>query len=312
MRNLALHTLTERISADGHVTPDEALDLRRAVFPDGVVSREEAEALIALEAKVANTDAEWTYAFVEALSDHMLQAAAQPSHLTDADVAWLEARFGQDGARETELAVLLKLMERADSAPERLSQFTRARLTRLLAGAPIGANETELIRRCIYAAAGSGATFVTEEETCWLFALDASHAATANHPSWGDLFVKAIMNHLLARRAPALLERNGQLGRRAWVSSLLTPQPASFLARSFEGGLDGFRAHLGMKSDLDRLEAHYEAANAAAAEDEKLTLAEIAWAVGMTRADGKRTPNEDKLLAEIKKIEGGAVTPPAS
>ncbi len=304
MRNLALHSLTERLSADARITAEEALDLRRAVFPDGVVSREEAEVLIGLEAKVANTDTEWTQAFVEALTDHMLGAGQYPGHVTESDVSWLEARFGHTGARETEIAVLLKLMERAESAPERLSSFTRERLAKLLAGSPIGAPETELIRRCMYAAGGSGATWVTEDEAHWLFALDAESDGRANHPSWGDLFVKGVLNHLLARKTPKLLDTNGQLNRQAWLNGLLTPSPANFLARTFEGGLDGYRKQLFQRSDVDRLEAHYENANAAAAEDEKLTLEEIAWTVGMTRADRKRTANEEKLLAEIKKIQG--------
>lgn len=305
MRNLALHTLTERLSADARITAEEALDLRRAIFPDGVISREEAEVLISLEAKVANTDTEWAQTFVEALTDHMLGAGQYPGHVTDADVSWLEARFGGAGARETEIAVLLKLMERAESTPPRLSAFTRERLSKLLAGAPIGAAETELVRRCLYAAGGDGATWVTEDEARWLFEIDAESDGRANHPSWGDLFVKAVMNHLMARKTPQLFERNGQLQRQAWLNGLLTPSPASFLSRTFEGGLEGYRKRLFQPSDVDRLEAHYESANAAAAEDEKLTLEEIAWAVGMARADRKRTANEEKLLAEIKKIQEG-------
>lgn len=306
MRNLALHTLTERLSADERISAEEALDLRRAVFPDGVVSREEAAVLIGLEAKVANTDPEWAQMFVEALTDHMLGAGQFAGHVTEADVAWLEGQFGMSGARTTELAVLLKLMERAESAPESLSAFTRKRLAKLLAGAPIGAGEVELLRRCIYAAAGSGATWVTEDEVHWLFAIDAESDGRANHPSWGDLFVKAVMNHLMARKAPALLEAQDQVRRRLWASSLLTPKPAAFLARTFEGGLDGFRKRLTQASDADRLEAHYAAVNSAAEQDAKLTLEEIAWAVGMARADRKRTANEELLLAEIKKIEGAA------
>lgn len=306
MRNLALHTLTERLSADARISAEEALDLRRAVFPDGVVSREEAAVLIDLEAKVANTDPEWAHMFVEALTDHMLGTGQFAGHVTEADVSWLEAQFGANGARATELAVLLKLMERAESAPESLSAFTRKRLAKLLAGAPIGAAEVELLRRCIYAAAGSGATWVTEDEVHWLFAIDAESHERANHPSWGDLFVKAVMNHLLARKAPALLDAHDQVRRRLWASSLLSPKPAAFLARTFEGGLDGFRKRLAQPSDVNRLEAHYAASNAAAEQDAKLTLEEIAWAVGMARADRKRTANEELLLAEIKKIEGGA------
>ncbi len=62
----------------------------------------------------------------------------------------------------------------------------------------------------------------------------------------------------------------------------------------------GGRQELGVH---DRSEAYYEAANANAEEDAELSLAEVAWAVGMTREDAKRTANEEALLAEIRKLE---------
>ncbi len=41
-------------------------------------------------------------------------------------------------------------------------------------------------------------------------------------------------------------------------------------------------------------------------EDERLTLAEIAWAVGMSREDGKRTANETALRNKLREIEAEA------
>ena len=54
---------------------------------------------------------------------------------------------------------------------------------------------------------------------------------------------------------------------------------------------------------VDRLEGHYVVANDDAEMDAELTLSEIAWTVGMTKEDGKRTANEEALLAEIRKLE---------
>lgn len=303
MRSSALHALTERLSEDGRISADEALDLRRAIFPDGVVSREEAEILIALESRVANSDPAWAQAFAEAIADHALQSGAYPGHVDETTAGWLEARFGRDGARETEVETLLKALERSESAPERLSEFTRERVADLAASAPIGPRETDLIRRCLYAASGSGAIAITEDEARWLFVIDAESDGRANDPAWRDLFVKAILNHLLGRRAPALLKAEGMLAGRAWLTEERPSSPLSFLSRAFEGGLEGYRRNLGLASDVDRLEAHYEAANAEAEEDARLTLSEIAWAVGMTKQDGKTTENEKALLTEIRTLE---------
>jgi hypothetical protein len=72
MSNHALLTLSDHIAADRKISADEALELRKAIFPDGVVSREEADVMIALEGRVANTDEAFQHAFVEAIVDHAL------------------------------------------------------------------------------------------------------------------------------------------------------------------------------------------------------------------------------------------------
>ena len=84
MRNLALQTLADQVAADSAISAQEALELRRTIFPDGVVSREEAEMLIALAARVANSEPQWSHAFVEAISDHVLASGAYPGHVDQA------------------------------------------------------------------------------------------------------------------------------------------------------------------------------------------------------------------------------------
>jgi len=302
VRNLALQTLADQLAADTVITAEEALEVRKAVFPDGVVSREEAEMLIALAARVANGDPQWSHAFVEALADHVLASGAYPGHVDEATTSWLTTRLGQEGPRETEVEAVLKILERAESAPEYLTTFARSRVTALLAGNPVGAAETEYVRRCLYASAGSGRTSVTEAEARWMFALDAESDGRGNDPAWGDLFVKAILCHLMGRRAPELLEAKDMMARQAWLTAPTKGVGAS-LASIFQGGLKGYKARVHEDSAIDRLEGHYVVANDDAESDAELTLSEIAWTVGMTKEDGKRTANEETLLAEIKKLE---------
>ncbi|MEZ5959297.1 MAG: hypothetical protein R3C30_02565 [Hyphomonadaceae bacterium] len=304
MRNFALQTLADQLAADGELSADDALQMRRAVFPDGVVSREEAEMFIALAARVANSDEAWTQAFVEAISDHVLAAGAYPGHVDEATVSWLMAHFGPAGPRETEVETLLKLQERAESAPESLCEFTRQRVAALLAGRPVGAAETELVRRCLYASSGSGRTSVTETEARWMFALDAESNGRVNDPAWGDLFVKAVLCHLMGRRAPEVLEANAMLARQAWLNAPTLGVRAS-LASIFKGGVSAYKNKVREAGVVERLEGHYEVANFDAESDAELTLSEIAWTVGMTREDGQLTANEQALLAEIRKIEAG-------
>jgi hypothetical protein len=302
VRNLALQTLADQLASDSTITADEALELRKAVFPDGVVSREEAEMLISLAARVANSDPQWSHAFVEAIADHVLAQGAYPGHVDEATVSWLTTRLGKEGPRETEVEAVLKVLERAESAPEYLSTFARQRITALLAGNPVGPAETELVRRCLYASGGTGRTSVTDVEARWMFALDNESDGRANDPAWGDLFVKAVLCHLMGRRAPGLLEANDMMARQAWLNAP-TPGVVASLKSIFQGGLQTYKAKVHQGSVAERLEGHYVVANDDAETDAELTLSEIAWTVGMTKEDGKRTANEGALLVEIRNLE---------
>lgn len=302
MRNLALQSLADQLASDERISADEALELRKAVFPDGVVSREEAEMLISLAARVANSDPEWSHAFVEAMADHVMAAGEYPGHVDEATASWLTSRLGQEGPRETEVEAVLKVLERAESAPEYLATFARTRITVLLAGNPIGAAETELVRRCLYASCGTGRTSVTDVEARWLFVLDAESDGRANDASWGDLFVKGVLCHLMGRRAPELLQANDMMARQAWLNTP-TPGVLASLKGVFQGGLKTYRAKVHQDGLVERWEGHYVVANNDAEADAELTLSEIAWTVGMTQEDGKRTANEEALLAEIRKLE---------
>lgn len=308
MTNHALLTLCEHIAADRFISAEEAFQLRQAIFPDGVVSREEAEVLISLEGRVANSDEAWSQAFVEAVVDYVLQAGEYPGHVDENTASWLMARFGDDGARDTEIEVLLKTLERAESAPASLAAFARKRVASWLAGRPICAQETEFIRRALYVAVGAGAVSVTEDEARWLFAIDAESDGRANDSAWTDLFVKGVLNHLMGRRTPAALEQGDMLRREKWFAAQAEGPHGDSVLTMFEGGLKGFWSRVTTPDDVTRMEARYEAIVAEMREDERLTLAEIAWAVGMTREDGKRTANESALLAKLREIEAEATS----
>ena len=85
--------LIEKLAADGRVTAEEALNVRRAVFPDGAVSRGEAEALFALNERIGGDDPAWDACFVEAVSDHLMLSHDLQGHVTDEGAAWLDARI---------------------------------------------------------------------------------------------------------------------------------------------------------------------------------------------------------------------------
>lgn len=289
-------------AADGRLDADEALAMRRAVFPDGLVTRAEAEALLRLDRSVDERDPAWREAFVEALVDHLLGPVGAPHHVTDEAVGWLRRELDRAGCRRTGLEIALKALERAYSAPDALSALARSFAGEILTAAEtISAADVDLVRRTLYASAGAGGVAVTREEADWLFDLEAALADRTQDPAWGDLFVKAVMNCLCGMGPSPTLAREAMLARQSWLEAE-TPGLAGMASRAFSGGFSGWFAKakqvFGPSPQQRVLEAH--AARLAEAEAQAaLTPEEIAWVEARILRDGARTPNERVLLAEL-------------
>ncbi len=62
-------------AADGAISSDEILALRRAGWADGRILPEEADAIFAINDKVSAPSGEWTDFFVEALSEFVVNGS---------------------------------------------------------------------------------------------------------------------------------------------------------------------------------------------------------------------------------------------
>lgn len=295
----ALKFLAARIAADGVVSEEEAIALRQKVFPDGVVSRDEAEALLRLNDRVRGEGAGWSAVFVEALTDHLLGADVGETHLSDDAANWLQRAVLADGVlkRDTEVALLVKVLERAASTPDGFHGFVRDRMFQLLTAPPpanLGEADVALIRNVLFAQGGDGSIAVSREEAEWLFAIDTATDGGDHHPSWRTLFVQAILNHLLAAAAPALLSR---------ATALHRIEIAGRAPKTLQGRVAAFFEKLGHTSPERAMTRYWEGRVAAFAEAERLTVSEIAWVTARARADARVTANEKAVLEEIRRIE---------
>ncbi|MCA8888725.1 MAG: hypothetical protein KDA46_07855, partial [Parvularculaceae bacterium] len=171
-----VNTLTS-VGADGYVSAEDVLFLRRNVFADGVVSRAELTALFALAEKAPDGDREWADYFAEATTDFFLREEEPQGYLTDAEFSMLKSLVTRDGAKASaiELGLLVSLLEKAVSTPAGMTDFTAEQIRRVVAamkgGAYIDANLAALVRRFLYAAGGDGAIAVTKDEAELLFDL---------------------------------------------------------------------------------------------------------------------------------------------
>ncbi|MFZ5618686.1 MAG: hypothetical protein ACOZAA_15330 [Pseudomonadota bacterium] len=306
MSNDRLEPLIRNVGADGYVSGDDVLFLRKNVFADGVVSRLELAALFALAEKAPHGDREWADYFVEAAADFFLREEEPHGYLTQEEFNFLEALVTRDGkkASSIELSLLVALMEKATATPPAMSEFIADQFRRLIAErekAPkIVRADSELLRRYFYASGGAGSIAVIREEVELLFDIHEMTAGSDNDPAWADLFIKAVAAHLMAHVGYKPLPREEALRLHDWVKDQ-TVDPAGFFGRMVSGGLAGIREAYGQKQSPAARRNADDAIAAAIAE--QVTAQEADWLADRIGRNGRFDEIEKALLAYMRDLD---------
>jgi len=294
----------------GRIGPDDVLQLRRGVFADGVVSRDEADWVFALNDVCEGTSAEWPAFFVEALTDYTVHQATPQGYVSEENARWLIERIGKGGVvkGETELELLIKVMEASQASPESLVAYALGQVKIAvvhgdgpvarggqLSPGKVGEAEVDLLRRMLYAFGGDGNIAITRQEADILFDINDATMGADNHPAWPDLFVKAIANHLMAAHGYSVPTRQEALRRAEWLDDTASGVDR-FIVKALAGGLKGiwqaYRQPDGWESHLARKErAIFEA--------EPVIDSEAQWLAGRINRNGRMCDNERALLAFI-------------
>ena len=103
--------------------------LRREVFGDGRVSRQQADELFAVARSRAVKSADWTAFFVEKITDHVLRQSGQAGMVEPDEAKWLIAKVDEASCREG-LAALANILSKAERAPQWLVAAARERAGR--------------------------------------------------------------------------------------------------------------------------------------------------------------------------------------
>ena len=203
----------EELKRRGSIKDTDVTRLRRTLFERGPLVRDEAEALIAINAACRLQDTAWSDVFIDAVSDFIVNRETPEGYLTADNCGWLIARFSIDGRvrTKTELELLVRVLERARWVPESLSLFALDQMLRaVVAGngpmrggkivlpGQITDTEVALVRRILIAFAGGGRLAITHREAEMLFAIEEALHGEAPPAMWADLFSKAIANALMS------------------------------------------------------------------------------------------------------------------
>jgi hypothetical protein len=305
MQGHGILSLVQRLAAAGKIGASDVIELRRAVFGDGGVTKQEAEALFDLVQKRPDVGEEWREFFVEALTDHIVNQVEPQGYVDEANARWLMNMVSRDNVigSDTELDLLVKVMEKSVSVPESLELFvlhavrdavvTGEGPTRhgpLVAGC-ISQAETEILRRVLYAAGGSGNVAVTRAEADILFDINDATLNVDNDPAWSDLFVKAIANHVMAVSGYQPAPREDTLRRSKWLDDTEV-SVGGFLGRMAGGWREMIAGYVSPQESRS-----LEALNQAA---ESITQDEAEWLRERIMRNGSICRNQKALLSFLR------------
>ena len=308
--------LVDEIVRRGSIKDVDVLRLRSAVHGDGIVSAEEAEALLHLNEACPVQDAAWPDFFIETLTDYAVNQAQPEGYLTAEGAKWLIARVSKDDmiARKTELDLVVNILDKSRWSPVSLSRFALQQVKRavvdgdgpLRAGqivekGRIGEPEVELVRRILYAFGGDGTVAVTRAEAEVLFEINDAIANPEGNPAWTDLFVKAVTNVVMAASGQAVPTREEAMRRDAWFAERGELSPKSLIAAMVTSSIDAVRNAYQEQSSEERALARLEHQRIEIITNEVITQAEAGWLCERIGRDGHVTPNEAALIAYLKK-----------
>lgn len=305
MTNVDLGALLSRIEADGVVTADEIIEMRRCIWNDNMLTVIEADALFRINDNCQNKPVEWSDFFITGMTDFLVRQTMPRGYIDEANAAWLMQRISHDGVCETytEMALLMNVLKHAESVTPRLEHFALeqvkqsvlhskgilARSGSLTPGA-MGEAEVEIIKGILYACGSAGGNWITRDEAELLFDLSDATANANNHASWQDLFVAAIANHLMMLGNTDKVDMSEALRREKWLAE--TNKGISWnIGNAFKAWLGKTEAPKMTYSILD---------DAGAAQAERITESEAQWLINRLNRDGKLSDDETALLKFLK------------
>jgi len=305
---MALAELCNRVVASGNVDANDVLALRREVFGQIAVTLEEVDLLFRIDEQVSIHSTEWHDFFVEAVTDWLVRQQEPAGYVTTEQAEWLIARIDQDSRvrRDSEIEVVLRVLELADEAPPVLSAFGLSLISRSLvaSGASISAADVDAMRRLVFALSGPGSMSVTKEEADALFDLNDQTRGLANDPAWTDFFKRAVANAVTAAAGWAAPDRAKAMSREVWLEAPET-SPLGLVGEvlsSVSGLTPSSIRNALFGDDLAEFNAHLERRQAADEAALSVNQDEAAWLLARIGRDEVFDVNEKALVSFLKDL----------
>ncbi len=313
MQDLKLSETLAQMAQRQSITVEDVQALRQGFFRDGIISSQEAQMLFDLNNNCSRQDASWVEFFIEGLTDYCVHQASPVGYISEENATWLINCINHDGhvESETELELLIKVLEAARTSPASLVAFaleqvehgvlegkgpTRQGLE--LTPGVVGEAEVDLLRRILYAFGGDDHMAISRTEAEILFDLNDRTDEQKNHISWSDLFVKAIANYMMAASGYQPPSREVALKREAWLNE--RDGITGFMSKMVSGGLQGIFNVYSKGSEPGVIEQRVKDMEIDIRNSERVTETETTWLVERIGRDGNTGENERALIEFIK------------
>lgn len=301
--------LARQAAADGMITADEVLALRRAAWPDGVISTEEADAIFAINDLVTDKSRDWSDFLVEAVCEYVVNGTQPKGYVAPETADWLMARIDHDGRLDSvaELELLVRVLEKALGAPDALKSYALTQIERAvisgegptrdggrLSACSITEAECKLLRRVIFASGGDGPASVSQAEAEMLFRIKDATLGGANAPDWQRLFVQGVANYLQGWNGARGITRERAAELETFMNDTSVSLGGFFgrMARTGRNELGAAAQELFSGGTPPARDIDGEASAAA-----MVTSSEQSWLDGRIAADSQTDPLEQALIA---------------
>lgn len=312
--SFSFNDFAEALKNGAEISSEDVLEARRWAWSDGVVSPAEAQGIFELNGLAKDRSPEWVDFFVEALNDYVVNHMPPKGYVDEGTATWLMEQIDRDGRVDTlaELELLVKIMETALNVPDSLKAYALKQIEAVvvtgegptrrageLRPGSVDAAEVALLRRLLFAGAGSGATIVSRDEAELVWRLKHATTNGANAPEWKVFFVQAIGNHLMAHNFYHALDRSEAKRLDDFVSDT-HHSTAGFLSR-----MAGSVLHPPVKEAFAA--PKHDDIEGAVAADKAITSEEATWLRRHIDEDGQVDDIEQALLDFIAEETGSRI-----
>ncbi len=306
--------IARQAASDRAISPEEILELRRAGWADGRMSREEAQALFTAQDTLTAPCQEWTDFFVEAIRNYVLEGSEPRGYASEEEANWLIAQVEGDGrvCSMAEMELLVQIAEKSQNVPEILKNYildtieeevmTGSGPTRCggeLADCHVTKAEAQIVRRVIFGQASDRPGGVSRSEAEMLFRVKDAVVTHDNAPEFKRLFIQGVGNYLMGfASASAQISGERALELAAFISDNKV-NVGRFMGRMAKDAPNAFGKVFGRKGTKTGRDVLY-------AEAISVTSDEQDWLDAQIDANGEVDAYDQALLEFLAEETGQA------